>query len=80
MTSNLGSDEIAEHGLQLRDEAAALTEQRYGEQHEQQDVQVTETVTISRRCAAQRVQIPPVSLSRYREFLHAVYNSFQMKM
>lgn len=49
MTSNLASDEIAEHALQLREEATAVGRQRYGDQS--QDIEVEETVTISRRLA-----------------------------
>ena len=49
MTSNLGSDEIAEHGIQLRDEAEKITQQRY-EGGEIQDLEITETITVSRRC------------------------------
>ena len=48
MTSNLGSDEIAEHGIQLREEANRITKQRY-DGGEVQDLEITETITISRR-------------------------------
>ncbi|XP_045582352.2 mitochondrial disaggregase [Procambarus clarkii] len=47
MTSNLGSDEIAEYGMQLRAEAEKITKQRYEGQPE--DIEITETITISRR-------------------------------
>ncbi|XP_076040001.1 mitochondrial disaggregase-like isoform X2 [Oratosquilla oratoria] len=47
MTSNLASDEIAEHGLQLREEAESISKQRYEGQVE--DLEITETITISRR-------------------------------
>lgn len=48
MTSNLASDEIAEYGLQLRAEADKINQQRYKGQLE--DLEITETITISRRC------------------------------
>ncbi|XP_068241955.1 mitochondrial disaggregase-like isoform X2 [Palaemon carinicauda] len=47
MTSNLASDEIAEYGIQLREEAEKITKQRYEGQPE--DLEITETITISRR-------------------------------
>ncbi|KAG7174443.1 Caseinolytic peptidase B protein-like [Homarus americanus] len=47
MTSNLASDEIAEYGMQLRAEADKITQQRY--EGEPQDLEITETITISRR-------------------------------
>ena len=49
MTSNLASEEIAEHALQLRQEAEAVTERRYGDDGDNKDIEVTETLTISRR-------------------------------
>lgn len=47
MTSNLASDEIAEYGMQLRAEAEKITRQKYEGQPE--DLEITETITISRR-------------------------------
>lgn len=47
MTSNLASDEIAEYGLQLRAEADQITKQRL--EGEPDDLEITETITISRR-------------------------------
>lgn len=47
MTSNLASDEIAEYGIQLREEADKITKQRYEGQPE--DLEIMETITISRR-------------------------------
>ncbi|KAB7500216.1 Caseinolytic peptidase B-like protein [Armadillidium nasatum] len=48
MTSNLASDEIAEHSIQLREEAEKRIQQRYdGDKLE--DLEVTETITLSRR-------------------------------
>ncbi|CAL4077482.1 unnamed protein product, partial [Meganyctiphanes norvegica] len=50
MTSNLASDEIAEYGLQLREEAEKITKQRT--EGEPEDLEITETITISRRWPA----------------------------
>ena len=47
MTSNLASDEIAEYGLQLREEADQINKQRL--EGEPDDLEITETITISRR-------------------------------
>ncbi|KAK4314604.1 hypothetical protein Pmani_014115 [Petrolisthes manimaculis] len=47
MTSNLASDEIAEYGMQLRAEADKINQQRYEGRPE--DLEITETITISRR-------------------------------
>lgn len=47
MTSNLASDEIAEYGLQLREEADKISKTRYEGQPE--DLEITETITVSRR-------------------------------
>lgn len=48
MTSNLASDEIAEYGMQLRAEAEQITKQRL--EGEPDDLEIKETITISRRC------------------------------
>lgn len=48
MTSNLASDEIAEYGMQLRAEAEQITKQRL--EGEPDDLEISETITISRRC------------------------------
>ena len=48
MTSNLASDEIAEYGMQLRAEADQINKQRL--EGEPDDLEITETITISRRC------------------------------
>lgn len=47
MTSNLASDEIAEYGMQLRAEAEQINKQRF--EGEPDDLEITETITISRR-------------------------------
>ncbi|XP_063867476.1 mitochondrial disaggregase-like [Scylla paramamosain] len=47
MTSNLASDEIAEYGMQLREEADQINKQRL--EGEPDDLEITETITISRR-------------------------------
>lgn len=47
MTSNLASDEIAEYGRQLREEADKISKARYEGQPE--DIEITETITVSRR-------------------------------
>lgn len=50
MTSNLGSDEIAEHSMQLRQDAALRTKQRYCDDSSRlEDIEIDETITISRR-------------------------------
>lgn len=67
MTSNLASDEIADHALQLREEAAAVAKRRYGDQS--QDIEVEETVTISRRFKEKEIR--PILKSHFQrdEFL-----------
>ncbi|XP_065587245.1 LOW QUALITY PROTEIN: mitochondrial disaggregase [Cyrtonyx montezumae] len=47
MTSNVASDEIAQHALQLRQEAAEMSKNRIAENLE--DVQVSEKITISKQ-------------------------------
>ncbi|KAG0713132.1 Caseinolytic peptidase B [Chionoecetes opilio] len=47
MTSNLASEEIAEYGLQLRAEAEQISKQRL--EGEPDDLEITETITISRK-------------------------------
>ncbi|MCL4112967.1 UNVERIFIED_CONTAM: hypothetical protein GTU68_038362 [Idotea baltica] len=49
MTSNLGSDEIADHSLQLREEAEKRVFQRYEGSGKMEDLEVSETITLSRR-------------------------------
>ncbi|MPC21788.1 Caseinolytic peptidase B [Portunus trituberculatus] len=48
MTSNLASDEIAEYGMQLREEADQISKQRL--EGEPDDLEITESITISRSC------------------------------
>lgn len=47
MTSNLASDEIADHGLQLRAEAEEVAKARYSGKID--DIEVAETVTVSKQ-------------------------------
>jgi len=71
MTSNLASDEIAAHALQLREEAAEVTRRRYGEEgREKADKEVKEEeVTIS--SGFKEAAIRPILKSHFQrdEFL-----------
>lgn len=67
MTSNLASDEIAEYGRQLREEADKISKARYEGQPE--DIEITETITVSRRFKEKIVR--PILKSHFQrdEFL-----------
>ena len=49
MTSNLASEEIADHALQLREAASELARNRYSLKETKEDIEVKETITISRK-------------------------------
>uniref|UniRef100_UPI00398EF9B3 mitochondrial disaggregase isoform X2 n=1 Tax=Pristiophorus japonicus TaxID=55135 RepID=UPI00398EF9B3 len=67
MTSNVASEEIAEHALQLRQEAQELSKKRLAENLD--DVLLTENVTISKRFKEQVIR--PILKAHFRrdEFL-----------
>ncbi|XP_011681936.2 caseinolytic peptidase B protein homolog isoform X1 [Strongylocentrotus purpuratus] len=69
MTSNIASDEIASHALQLRREAKAMMKQRQTAQVESEAAEMTEQVTISKRFKEDVVQ--PILKRHFRrdEFL-----------
>nr|XP_054754780.1 caseinolytic peptidase B protein homolog [Lytechinus pictus] len=69
MTSNIASDEIASHALQLRREAKAMMDQRQTTQVERESTEMTEQVTISKRFKEDVVQ--PILKRHFRrdEFL-----------
>ncbi|XP_066846185.1 mitochondrial disaggregase isoform X2 [Anser cygnoides] len=67
MTSNVASDEIAQHALQLRQEAMEISKKRIAENLE--DVQVTEKITISKQFKEKVIR--PILKAHFRrdEFL-----------
>ncbi|NXX11465.1 CLPB protein, partial [Podargus strigoides] len=67
MTSNVASDEIAQHALQLRQEAVEMSKNRIAENLE--DVQKTEQITISRQFKEKVIR--PILKAHFRrdEFL-----------
>ncbi|KAM9203683.1 mitochondrial disaggregase isoform 2-T2 [Mergus octosetaceus] len=67
MTSNVASDEIAQHALQLRQEAMELSKKRIAENLE--DVQVTDKITISKQFKEKVIR--PILKAHFRrdEFL-----------
>ncbi|KAM6100497.1 mitochondrial disaggregase isoform 2-T2 [Theristicus caerulescens] len=67
MTSNVASDEIAQHALQLRQEAVEMSKKRIAENLE--DVQVTEKITISKQFKEKVIR--PILKAHFRrdEFL-----------
>uniref|UniRef100_A0A8B9SLQ0 Clp ATPase C-terminal domain-containing protein n=1 Tax=Anas platyrhynchos TaxID=8839 RepID=A0A8B9SLQ0_ANAPL len=67
MTSNVASDEIAQHALQLRQEAVEISKKRIAENLE--DVQVTEKITISKQFKEKVIR--PILKAHFRrdEFL-----------
>ncbi|XP_064414101.1 mitochondrial disaggregase isoform X2 [Latimeria chalumnae] len=67
MTSNVASDEIAQHGLQLRQEAQEISKKRIAENLD--DVQISEKITISKRFKENVIR--PILKSHFRrdEFL-----------
>lgn len=67
MTSNLASDEIAEYALQLREEAEKIAKQRT--EGEPEDLEITESITISRKFKEKIVR--PILKSHFQrdEFL-----------
>ena len=48
MTSNLGSEAIAGHALKLRQAAEEIAQHRYDEEKSKQDLEMKESITISR--------------------------------
>ncbi|NXT27335.1 CLPB protein, partial [Syrrhaptes paradoxus] len=67
MTSNVASEEIAQHALQLRKEATEMSKKRIAENLE--DVQVTDKITISRQFKEKVIR--PILKAHFRrdEFL-----------
>ncbi|XP_021238806.1 caseinolytic peptidase B protein homolog isoform X2 [Numida meleagris] len=67
MTSNVASDEIAQHALQLRQEAVEMSKKRLAENLE--DVQVTDKITISKQFKEKVIR--PILKAHFRrdEFL-----------
>ncbi|KAM6288621.1 mitochondrial disaggregase isoform 2-T2 [Spheniscus humboldti] len=67
MTSNVASDEIAQHALQLRQEAAEMSKKRIAENLE--DVQMTDKITISKQFKEKVIR--PILKAHFRrdEFL-----------